>query len=265
MGFRLDPFDQHGIVDSVLRRVTDRPVAELFAAPKQGAGALPAIPAEIGEKTYRLRHSALSYNAVAQFATEYGMESGFQLARLGHDGCLARPEDVKAVLRSYEATIATLKDETRGLQNIRATMHGSGGDAADVLLHERGPAPQQFRPLRKNESGYSTSNRKRQIARGLYKLQSSALGGQKDFQLWMRDEMERAQGVSGLSSDFHIFDRDWLDELLESVRLKKELTRKLDKEQRPTRKTFAIKAKNIRQKDLNELRGLKPGFFPGTS
>ena len=135
------------------------------------------------------------------------------------------------------------------------------GNASSVRQH-CGPSPIPFAPTTSADAGASTTIRKRVVARSYVNLLKDALGGQAGFETWMVDEMERAYGKQGLSSELRIFTPKLIDTILTSPVLRGHFKTKLDHLHRPRDSDFAISLRNISFQDVNKLRSLQPGFYP---
>jgi hypothetical protein len=269
-GFRMDPFSHAStqMQGHVLRRAALPPIQTILSAPKNGSGALPTVPPQAVPSTtcHTSQASMAVHNLTFPDAAPApnGQIWPFYGAFLGRDGCLTTPSDLAAFMEIFEQLAQRVEQQDQQLKSaghINALYQSPARSAAEAVaqLRSRGPDPNEFDPALNN----STTRAKRAQARGFYNLLREALGGQKAFQKWLVNEMERALGVSGLAEDLRIFDREWIEELLANEKLHGIIRRILNKEHRPSRLAFALRTSNIAQKDLNKLRPLNPGFFPG--
>ena len=255
-GFRMDPFSHRGATGFVLRRAALPPIQTLI---EQRATLQRPPSAEAPTSIAQTGLSRLTEEPFAQMYPNSSSKQGFGAAFLAHDGCLTMPGDLLDLVRLFEQQADKL-----GLYSQVASVLESVPSSvaeADALIRGRGPKADAFDASKVN----STTERKRRIARGLYRLLCSVLGGQKGFQRWVISEMERSLGVSGLPSHLHLFDKEWFTELLANEKLFDLLRRRIEGNTRPTRLAFAIQTADIAQRDINKLRALKPGFFPGTN
>ena len=269
-GFRLDHFTHRGAAGHVLRRESLPPIQSLLDQRRElrvPEGDVPADPSLAVGKNTTITHSALSLLANKPFHDTSPLREkegrGFGLATLAHDGCLTTPEDVLALAQVFENQAEKLGLYARIARVLEQTP--SSAAEADQMVRARGTRAKEFESTPSASGGASTARRKRNTAHGLYLLLCEVLGGQAGVHTWLLSEMERSLGVSGLATQMQqrIFDKGWITRLLDNPKLFEVIRRHIDAKARPTRLAFAIQTAGIAQRDINKLRSLKPGFFPG--
>lgn len=240
--------------ESEMQTVLDTPAKEL-----------PAVPVEHKAHSSSMGQTAVSYLAESRFAKSRGMTPGITLGHLGHNGCLANPDDLAAAIAGYEGLLTLYASRLALCEGVAEILklETLSVEEAKVWATARGPQPLPWEAKRRDEPAYSTSARKRAIARGLRNLIAHSLGGEEGFVRWIVDEMERSQGRKGVLKDKRIFGASFLQTLLESDKLHAELKRLIERRGRPTLLRFAVATSSIRQRDVNKLRELQPGFYPG--
>ena len=278
LGYRVETFEQYGVSGLVLRGAKQSTLKAAYSDPATHGQKPPHVAGVHADATAWQRHlsttithNEITYAIANSFAGSHGASNPFALARLGTGGFLTTPNDIMHVLGAYESKVRELEGRVKKLQatadllDIAEVSVKAGGDV-DVALRERGTKPEVFQGRTRNEAGFSTTKRKCQKARVVVNVLKAVLGGEAGFNTWLIFELERSVfGRSGLAQELRIFQNSILETILASKDLSGELKRLLDKRNRPTRATFALRLDTMRQGQISQLRALIPGFVPGTN